>query len=436
MQHLPEPWSPKKHLIWLILLSSIGLHLFIYILDYAWLADWRWVNIPLHTLIEAFGSAIALFVAYKLLYLNKHQIGPKYAVRIAQALIVMGLLDGFHAASHIGNNFVWLHSLATFLGGFVFAFLSLPQSQSSVIRQTVSLTLLTCGIGFFSLLYPDLAPTMVTEQGFTLTANVLNLLGGVFLLIAAVRLVIEYKKTNSTDDLLFCVHCFLFGLAALMFQSSMLWDASWWGWHYLRLLAYLAALVFVFISEARLLREFSKYGSMMNQLALTDALTGINNRRHFNLQLTNEYARAKRYGSPLSLVLLDLDHFKVLNDVHGHHEGDKVLKHVATLVSQHLRTNDFVARIGGEEFVVLLPSTNQNEAFQFIERIREEIAHLTLTTDSKINMKITASFGIAELSPETASEEALLKQADQALYKAKSNGRNQTLIFTHLQPGF
>jgi diguanylate cyclase (GGDEF)-like protein len=194
--------------------------------------------------------------------------------------------------------------------------------------------------------------------------------------------------------------------------------------------------VFVFISEARLLREFSKYGSMMNQLALTDALTGINNRRHFNLQLTNEYARAKRYGSPLSLVLLDLDHFKVLNDVHGHHEGDKVLKHVATLVSQHLRTNDFVARIGGEEFVVLLPSTNQNEAFQFIERIREEIAHLTLTTDSKINMKITASFGIAELSPETASEEALLKQADQALYKAKSNGRNQTLIFTHLQPGF
>jgi diguanylate cyclase (GGDEF)-like protein len=329
-----------------------------------------------------------------------------------------------------------LHSLATFLGGFVFAFLSLPQSQSSVIRQTVSLTLLTCGIGFFSLIYPDLAPTMVTEQGFTITANVLNLLGGVFLLIAAVRLVIEYKKTNSTDDLLFCVHCFLFGLAALMFQSSMLWDASWWGWHYLRLLAYVAALVFVFFSEARLLREFSKYGSMMNQLALTDALTGINNRRHFNLQLTNEYARAKRYGTPLSLVLLDLDHFKVLNDTHGHHEGDKVLKHVATLVSKHLRTNDFVARIGGEEFVVLLPSTNRNEAFQLIERIREKIAQLTLTTDTKKHMTITASFGIAELSPETASEEALLKQADQALYKAKSNGRNQTLIFTRLQPGF
>jgi diguanylate cyclase (GGDEF)-like protein len=163
----------------------------------------------------------------------------------------------------------------------------------------------------------------------------------------------------------------------------MLWDASWWGWHYLRLLAYIAALVFVIFSETRLLREFSKYGSMMNQLALTDSLTGINNRRHFNLQLTNEYARAKRYDTPLSLVLLDLDHFKVLNDAHGHHEGDKVLKHVATLIGQHLRTSDFFARFGGEEFVILLPSTNQNEAFQFIERIREEISHLTLTSDSK-----------------------------------------------------
>jgi diguanylate cyclase (GGDEF)-like protein len=194
--------------------------------------------------------------------------------------------------------------------------------------------------------------------------------------------------------------------------------------------------VFVIFSETRLLREFSKYGSMMNQLALTDSLTGINNRRHFNLQLTNEYARAKRYDTPLSLVLLDLDHFKVLNDAHGHHEGDKVLKHVATLVGQHLRTSDFFARIGGEEFVILLPSTNQNEAFQFIERIREEISHLTLTSDSKKYMKVTASFGIAELSHQTTSEEELLKQADQALYKAKSNGRNQTLIFTHLQPSF
>ena len=112
---MPKPWSPSTSIIWGIIAASLGLHLLIFVLSSTVLKNWRFEHLPIHTLVEASGSAIALLVAFKLLSYHKHNFGPKYATRIAQALIVMGVLDGFHAANHVGNNFVWLHSIATFL---------------------------------------------------------------------------------------------------------------------------------------------------------------------------------------------------------------------------------------------------------------------------------------------------------------------------------
>jgi hypothetical protein len=239
----PKPWSPKKQFIWWVIGASLGLHLFIYILGATLLSELRFEHLPFHSAVEVTGSVIALLVAYKLFSLKAHGIGPKHAIRIGQALLVMGVLDGFHAISHIGNNFVWLHSLATFIGGLCFALIFIPVKEINTFKQTVFITMFTIGVGVISLSMPNLAPTMVSDGEFTMAANILNQLGGVFLLLTATFLVVEYHRTTSTDDLLFSLHCLLFGLAALMFQSSVLWDASWWGWHILRLLAYFAALV-------------------------------------------------------------------------------------------------------------------------------------------------------------------------------------------------
>jgi diguanylate cyclase (GGDEF)-like protein len=428
----PRPWAPKKQFIWWVITASLALHLIIYILGITLFKSWRYEHLPLHSVIEAVGSVIALLVAYKLFSLNAHGIGPKHGIRIAQALIVMGLLDGFHSLTHAGNNFVWLHSLATFLGGLCFMFIFLPARQKNTMQHTFIIVLATISIGVLSLLVPNLSPVMVEEGSFTLTANILNLLGGVFLILTATFLVVEYHRTASTDDLLFSLHCLLFGLAALMFQSSILWDASWWGWHILRLMAYFAALVFVLLSEKKLYSQIDRFSYRMNQLAYTDTLTQVSNRRHFNHVFQHEFERARRYEHPLTVVMLDIDHFKTLNDTFGHDAGDKVLKRLALHVKSHLRENDFFARYGGEEFVFILPSTTKQDAFNLIERVRISIESLVIDISEGKQVNVTASFGIADFVSDDESEQTLFKRADEALYIAKRTGRNQTIIFEAL----
>ena len=142
--------------------------------------------------------------------------------------------------------------------------------------------------------------------------------------------------------------------------------------------------------------------------------------------LTHEIQRAKRYGTPLSLTLFDLDHFKQVNDTHGHPAGDRVLVAVARTVEQSLRESDVLARVGGEEFVVLLPNTNEEGAVDFAERLREAlqaISPLTLELDAQI----TASFGVVEFDRDSddSTGDALIAAADAALYNAKWLGRNR-----------
>jgi len=425
----PKPWSPSKQFIWWVIGASLGLHLFIYILGTTLLSELRFEHLPFHSAVEVTGSVIALLVAYKLFSLKAHGIGPKHGIRIGQALIVMGLLDGFHAVSHIGNNFVWLHSLATFIGGLCFVFIFIPVKEKNTFKQTLLISVLTIGVGVVSLLMPHIAPIMVSDGEFTMTANILNQLGGVFLLLTATFLVVEYHRTASTDDLLFSLHCLLFGLAALMFQSSVLWDASWWGWHILRLLAYFAALIFVLLSEQKLYAQIDRYSYKMNKLAYTDTLTQVSNRRHFNQLFQSEFSRARRYGHAVTIVMLDIDHFKSFNDNYGHDAGDVVLKSIALNVTSHLRENDYFARYGGEEFVLLLPSTDKQSAFSLIERIRNSIEALSIDISETKAVNVTASFGIAEITEEDESELDSLKKADEALYIAKRTGRNQTVLY-------
>ncbi|NWF99297.1 MAG: diguanylate cyclase [Nitrospirae bacterium] len=173
-------------------------------------------------------------------------------------------------------------------------------------------------------------------------------------------------------------------------------------------------------------RQLEEVLSKVEILAITDPLTEIYNRRHFSLIIQKEFARTLRYNSPLSCLMVDIDHFKDINDNFGHSAGDIVLKEIAQNIKNCLRKVDTIARWGGEEFVALLPGTKKEDAFIVASRILRSISEFKYTG---INKQITASIGIATI-PELKinSAEKLIDASDIALYKAKNKGRNRIEI--------
>jgi diguanylate cyclase (GGDEF)-like protein len=165
---------------------------------------------------------------------------------------------------------------------------------------------------------------------------------------------------------------------------------------------------------------------------LTDGLTGVHNRRYFESRCLEEVQAARRSKLPLVCLLLDVDHFKRINDTHGHPAGDAVLRYVARLIRAQLRGSDVVARYGGEEFVLLLPATPLPAALEIAERIRRVIAAQSMPVQVAEPLRITVSIGAALLQPEGEGDAAVLaaalvQRADQALYAAKQGGRNRVL---------
>lgn len=162
--------------------------------------------------------------------------------------------------------------------------------------------------------------------------------------------------------------------------------------------------------------------------AVIDELTGVYNRRYLDEQMTARLAEAQRYTAPFSIGLVDIDHFKRVNDTYGHQAGDKVLAETAGLIRRQMRKEDLLARYGGEEFAVMLPHTDRLGAAILAERVREAIAeHDFVTPAATIN--ITISMGLASFPLDEAADDAeLLKIADTRLYEAKAEGRNQTVF--------
>jgi diguanylate cyclase (GGDEF)-like protein/PAS domain S-box-containing protein len=160
------------------------------------------------------------------------------------------------------------------------------------------------------------------------------------------------------------------------------------------------------------------------RLATTDSLTGVANRRRFLEQLGAELDRVKRFGDPASLLMLDVDHFKRVNDTYGHAAGDTVLQHLAELSRLRLRRIDLFGRLGGEEFAILLPGTDRAGAELLAERFRHEVAETPAQT-GKGPIAVTVSIGIAELAAVDPGQDAVLARADAALYRAKEAGRNR-----------
>lgn len=161
----------------------------------------------------------------------------------------------------------------------------------------------------------------------------------------------------------------------------------------------------------------------LERLATTDSMTGLYNRRHFLSLAETEWARFRRYHRPLSLLMVDIDHFKRVNDSYGHATGDIALTSVAAICMEGHRSTDIVGRIGGEEFAVLLPETESPRAAMVAERIRNKVASRLLP--ARVRLSVTVSIGIARATASMSGIGALMHASDQALYEAKAKGRNK-----------
>jgi diguanylate cyclase (GGDEF)-like protein len=178
-----------------------------------------------------------------------------------------------------------------------------------------------------------------------------------------------------------------------------------------------------FVSQSALALNNAWLLQRIQRLAACDGLTGVGNRRSFDEGLAREILRAGRSRRPLSLVMLDIDHFKKLNDTHGHHAGDTVLRRVGKQLSEECRSSDLVARYGGEEFAALLPDTDLEQAKALAERLRIVIAEETE------ELRVTASFGVASCPDHASTPAELVRAADAALYESKHRGRNRTTSY-------
>ena len=183
-------------------------------------------------------------------------------------------------------------------------------------------------------------------------------------------------------------------------------------------LAYYAAI-------ERDLTEHKKLQFALEDMARTDSLTGLANRQALMEHAKGEFSRARRYSRSLSVIMIDIDHFKSINDQYGHAGGDQVLRQLGRQCSSRLRDSDFLGRIGGEEFALLLPDTPRDSAHHVAERMREQLSKTSINLDNDITLNVTASFGVAAMNENDVDFNAVLQRADAAMYEAKHAGRNQ-----------
>ena len=249
-----------------------------------------------------------------------------------------------------------------------------------------------------------------------------------FIMFWAVVLLIRQEQPRTATTLAACVVFACYGLTQaasaiiVLFQGAVADEAIIAIYQQVNLLAQPGFFAGMGLFTTLILAD--DLARRMQSLAITDPLSGLTNRRGFEEAASRLLSYAKRTETPLSLVIADIDNFKRINDTYGHTVGDKVVQEFSQLLRNSARGEDVTARIGGEEFALLLPGTGAQEAVSGIERMRQGIENATISVGSE-DINITASFGIATVEPGTNSLDTTMQAADEALYRAKNSGRNR-----------
>lgn len=277
--------------------------------------------------------------------------------------------------------------------------------------------------------------------------------GGALVLSAINIMVMLTRRIRSPLMKIFGISVTSFGLSSLAFILSRPWNHMWWLAHAIFaagffLLSYGVVQAFrttrsfatIYSQEELMtrladamartenaLQELKRTNQKLERLAATDPLTGVANRRQFIEQVEAEIARAKRDGAPFSLLALDIDHFKTINDSHGHQVGDDILRGFVQKCLDAIRPYDGVARVGGEEFMVLLPQTALTVGQSIGERIREAIAGSAFAVQSGQAIPLTVSIGVSQFGRDGDTIDDILRAADERLYRAKHQGRNRVI---------
>ncbi|WP_027851441.1 sensor domain-containing diguanylate cyclase [Marinospirillum insulare] len=238
-----------------------------------------------------------------------------------------------------------------------------------------------------------------------------------------------FRKGNPLVKYFLIGHTFfvIFNAYAVLYYKGLI-EPNYVNSHGVGIGIVLEALTLAFIISHRIkiLESIRAKQAELTKQASTDPLTQLYNRRYFLVEASHLVEKAQQNTSHLSVMMLDIDHFKAINDQHGHKTGDLVLIQVANLFNTLSREQDLIARFGGEEFVILLPSADSNAAKECAERIRQGIEAHSIVIDEKTNLKITISIGVAEMNiANQESIESTINRADEALYLAKAQGRNQ-----------
>ncbi|MCA9472427.1 MAG: ATP-binding protein [Nitrospirales bacterium] len=361
----------------LVLFFGIGLPLLGSAVSLLVLAEWHWDDQSFHMLIEILGGLLALLLG-ALLQRQAHLQAPQLYYWVSCGLMAMGILDIFHALVEVGKIFVWFHSAATFIGGVCFmmgGYRLASTDRPLTFKGPLWIGLLSTLGGVLSLAHPEMIPMMVSQGEFTGAARGLNILGGLGFFLTAVRFIQRFRASGGLDEWFFAVHCTLFGSAGVLFELSSLWDASWWWWHFLRLLAYGTGLQCVF---AMLLRQRAS-----NEKA---NLTSIDKGREPDFQ--EAIKKKATYWFPMMIVGIVVSSLitggRMIYLIHDHfmeNEG-RSLSALASLSSQRLTDNMF-ERKGDIQLLAQAPvfrTANADEMSRYLKKVaRTYQAYLALS---------------------------------------------------------